>query len=75
MTVLPAKVGVRSKPVIKVTPLLLTLSQQMRFRRKYGSNAYSEDSKELRLEVAANGATPAEILQLLQEVTEVSAAN
>ena len=75
VTVLPAKVGVRSKPVIKVTPLLLTLSQQLRFRRKYGSNAYSEDSKELRLEVAANGATPAEILQLLQEVTEVSAAN
>jgi transcription-repair coupling factor (superfamily II helicase) len=75
VTVLPAKVGVRSKPVVKVTPLLLSLSQQMRFRRKYGSNAYSEDSKELRLEVAANGASPADILQLLQEVTEVSATN
>jgi transcription-repair coupling factor (superfamily II helicase) len=75
VTVLPAKVGVRSKPVIKVTPLLLSLSQQMRFRRKYGSNAYSEDSKELRLEVAANAASPADVLQLLQEVTEVSATN
>ena len=75
VTVLPAKVGVRSKPVIKVTPLLLTLSQQMRFRRKYGSNAYSEDSKELRLEVATNGSSPADILQLLQEATEVSSVN
>ena len=75
VTVLPAKVGVRSKPVVKVTPLLLSLSQQMRFRRKYGSYAYSEDSKELRLEVAPNGASPADILQLLQEVTEVSATN
>ncbi len=75
VSVLPAKVGIRSKPVIKITPLVMTLSQQMRFRRKYGSNAYSEDSKELRLEVTVNGATPADILQLLQEITEVSGAN
>jgi transcription-repair coupling factor (superfamily II helicase) len=34
VVVLPARVGIRTKPVVKVTPLELSLSQQMRVRRR-----------------------------------------
>jgi transcription-repair coupling factor (superfamily II helicase) len=68
VSVLAAKVGVRSKPVIKVAPLELTLSQQMRLRRRYGSRAYNEDTKELRIEVENADASPGAILTLLGEL-------
>jgi transcription-repair coupling factor (superfamily II helicase) len=69
--VMPARVGVRSKPVVKMGPLDLSLSQQMRLRRKYGSRTYDEDTKELRLEVAPVDATPGALLGLLHELVAV----
>jgi transcription-repair coupling factor (superfamily II helicase) len=70
--VLPARVGVRSKPVLRLGPLSLTLSQQLRLRRAYGSTAYNDTTKELRLERAANEVSPHAILALLEEVSESS---
>jgi transcription-repair coupling factor (superfamily II helicase) len=54
LVVMPAKVGVRSKPVVKLGPLELSLSQQMRLRRLHGSRAYVEATKELRIEVTSD---------------------
>jgi transcription-repair coupling factor (superfamily II helicase) len=66
LSVLPAKVGVRSKPVVRMTPLELSLSQQMRVRRQYGSRAYDEATKEFRVEVGADDATPKALLVLVR---------
>ncbi|NNN10005.1 MAG: transcription-repair coupling factor [Acidimicrobiaceae bacterium] len=49
--VLPAKVGVRSQPVVRLNPLDLSVSAQMRVRRRFGSRAYSEETKEFRCEM------------------------
>jgi transcription-repair coupling factor (superfamily II helicase) len=68
VAVLPARVGVRSKPVLKMGPLSLTLSQQLRTRRTYGSSAYNESTKELRVELAPSAATSSAILSLLHEL-------
>jgi transcription-repair coupling factor (superfamily II helicase) len=68
VSVLAAKVGVRTKPVIKLGPLELTLSQQMRLRRRLGSQAFSDTTKELRLEVDGADASPRAILTLLGEL-------
>jgi transcription-repair coupling factor (superfamily II helicase) len=72
VSVLAAKVGVRSKPVIKVGPLDLTLSQQLRLRRRHGSRAYTEVTKELRIEVENADASPRAILTLLGELVAVA---
>jgi len=68
VAVLPVKVGVRSKPVVRMAPLELSFSQQLRLRRKHGSRAYDETTKELRLEVAPEAASPAALLALLGEI-------
>jgi transcription-repair coupling factor (superfamily II helicase) len=73
VVVLPAKVGVRSKPVVKLGPLELSLSQQMRLRRLHGSRAYVEATKELRIEVAPEDATPRALLELLRQLVAVTA--
>jgi len=77
VAVLPARVGVRSTPVVRLGPLDLTLSQQMRLRRARGSRAYDEDTKELRIELAPGEATPRHLLELVAHVvsapTEVPA--
>ena len=69
LQVLPAKVGVRSKPVIKMSPLRLTMSQQMRVRRRFGSYAYDDSSTELKVEVAPADASVNAVITLLQELT------
>jgi transcription-repair coupling factor (superfamily II helicase) len=66
LSVLPAKIGVRSKPVVRLLPLDLTLSQQMRIRRKHGSRAFDEDTKEFRIEVGASEVSPRALLELLR---------
>jgi transcription-repair coupling factor (superfamily II helicase) len=68
VAVLPARMGVRSKPVLKMGPLTLTLSQQLRLRRAYGSSAYNESTKEFRVELAASDTTPRAITLLLDEL-------
>lgn len=72
VAVLPVKVGVRSKPVVRMTPLELSLSQQLRLRRRHGSRAYDETTKELRLEVGLDAASPAALLALLRETLAVT---
>ncbi len=68
LQVLPAKVGVRTHPVVKVSPLDLTLSAQMRVRRRFGSRAYSEATKEFRSEVP-EAVTSSALVTLLDELT------
>ncbi len=65
VVVAPAKVGVRSRPVARIGPLTLTFSQQLRLRRRYGSRAYREDTKDLRLELDASSSTPRALVELL----------
>jgi transcription-repair coupling factor (superfamily II helicase) len=64
----PAKVGVRSKPVAKLSPLDLPISSQLRLRRLYGSRAYDEFSKEIRLELDAKTASPEPLIELLRDL-------
>ena len=71
VVVRPIKVGVRSKPHVRIGPLELSLSQQLRLRRRHGSRAYDESTHELRLDVAPEGTTPAALLGLLGEVAAV----
>jgi transcription-repair coupling factor (superfamily II helicase) len=73
VVVMPAKVGVRSKPVVKLGPLDLAVSQQMRLRRMHGSRAYVEATKELRIEVSPEDASPKALLRLLEELMAVTA--
>ena len=72
VVVLPARVGVRSRPVVKLGPLDLTLSQQLRLRRTLGSRVYDEDTKELRVEVSDAGATPRALLTMLRSLVDVA---
>ena len=74
VVVAPARVGVRSRPLVKAGPLTLTMSQQVRLRRRYGSGAYHESTKELRLEVAPGEATPGALCELLGELVSGDAA-
>jgi len=73
VVVMPAKVGVRSKPVVKMGPLELAVSQQTRLRRLHGSRAYVEATKELRIELEPDGASPRDLLDLLGELVAVPA--
>ncbi len=75
IVVLPARVGIRSRPVVKMGPLDLSLSQQIRARRTLGSRSYDEDAKELRVEVAPDGATPRALLDLLESLVAVEVSN
>jgi len=73
VVVMAAKVGVRSKPVVKMGPLELALSQRTRLRRLHGSRAYVEATKELRIELEADRASPRALLELLGELVAVPA--
>ena len=72
VVVLAAKVGVRSRPVVKLGPLDLSVSQQTRLRRLHGSRAYIEATKELRIELDANDATPRALVDLLSQLVAVT---
>ncbi|MGB8197664.1 MAG: transcription-repair coupling factor [Acidimicrobiales bacterium] len=72
VVVLPARVGIRTKPVVKISPLELSLSQQMRVRRTLGSRVYDEGTKELRVEVAQGGASPRALLEMVHSLVDVA---
>ncbi len=72
LAVLPAKIGVRSRPVVRLGPLALSLSQQMRVRRLFGSRAYDEATKEFRVDLNDNEVTPGALLTLLANVAAES---
>jgi transcription-repair coupling factor (superfamily II helicase) len=66
LQVLAAKVGVRSQPVVRLSPLELSLSTQMRVRRRYGSRAYNDETKEFRCEIP--GVTTPALVALVEEL-------
>ncbi len=68
LRVAPAQVGVRSKPVVRIGPLRLSLSQQLRLRRQYGSRAYDESTHEVRLELSADAVGPSRLRAVLDEM-------
>ncbi len=68
LQVLPAKVGVRSRPVVKMKPLALSLSQQMRLRRQYGSAAYNETLREFRTEVTPEACSAGALIDLVKDI-------
>jgi transcription-repair coupling factor (superfamily II helicase) len=72
VVVLPARVGIRTKPVVKISPLELSLSQQMRVRRTLGSRVYDEGTKELRVEVNSDAASPRALLNMVRALVEVA---
>ena len=65
VSVAPAKVGVRSKPLVRLGPVQLGVAAQMRVRRRFGSRAYSEDTREFRCEM--DGTVDAATLRALLE--------
>ena len=68
LVVLGAKVGVRSKPVVKMGPLAWSVTQQMRARRRFGSRAFDEATRELRVELERGDVTARGLLELVREV-------
>jgi len=68
VVVSPARVGIRSRPVVKLGPLSLSVSQQIRLRRTHGSSAYNESTKEMRVELSPSGVTPKALVTLLRDV-------
>jgi transcription-repair coupling factor (superfamily II helicase) len=60
--------GLRSTSIIKVSPLEVPLSSQMRLRRLYGERAYDETAKEVRIEMAPRDVTVSTLRDLLNEL-------
>ena len=68
LSVLPARVGGRSIPLVKLSPLPLPASAQMRVRRLLGDRAYDEHSATLRFELTEQRSAPSELRRLLDEI-------
>ena len=68
LVVQPAKVGVRSYPVVKIQPLSLSFSQQMKVRRLYGSQSYNEATREIRIEIERGTVEPLELVEILTSI-------
>jgi transcription-repair coupling factor (superfamily II helicase) len=64
----PARVGVRSRPVAKLSPLALALSAQLRLRRVHGAGAYDEALGQVRVELDAAESSPAPLIALLRDL-------
>ena len=75
LVVMPARTGVRSKPLVRMGPLALSVSAQMSVRRRLGARAYDEVSRELRVERTPAEVTPAALRDLLVEMVGPSSAN
>jgi transcription-repair coupling factor (superfamily II helicase) len=75
VVVAPAKVGVRSRPVLRLGPLNLAVSAQTRVRRRFGARAYTDSTKELRVELAPSDADAVAITALLEELAPVGSGS
>jgi transcription-repair coupling factor (superfamily II helicase) len=76
VVVMPARAGVRSRPVVRLGPISLALSQQLRVRRTYGSSAFNDSTHEFRVERNPKEVTPSALSALILDVhaaTEASA--
>jgi len=67
VVVMPARVGIRSAPVVRVSPVTLSVSQQVRLRRRHGSRAYDEAQAEVRVELAPDAVSPRALRDLMAE--------
>ena len=67
LSVSPARPGVRTTPLIRVAPLTLSVSQQIRLRRLHSSKSYDETAREVRVESASLTSAPA-LLAWLNEL-------
>jgi len=72
LQILPAKVGIRSHPVLKASPVTLSMSQQMRLRRRFGSGGFNDETRELKIELSAAQASATGVLALLEELFETA---
>jgi hypothetical protein len=52
----------------------LTVSQQLRVRRSYGSRAYDDQTKEFRAELSSNAVSPGSVLALVRGLVAESVA-
>ena len=68
LSVMPARPGMRSVPLARISPLTLKASAQIRARRLLGERAYDEGSKTLRVELTARRSAPSELRALLDEL-------
>ncbi len=68
VVVQPAKVGVRSRPLAKASPLDLTLSAQMRLRRLHGNRAYDDVARQLRIELDPAASPARALIELLSDL-------
>ena len=73
LVVQPAKVGVRTFPVVKIQPVELSFSQQVKLRRLYGSQSYNESGREVRIEIQARTVEPLELVEILREIVGTEA--
>jgi len=72
LQVLPIKVGIRSKPLLKASPVTLSMSQQMRLRRRFGSGGFNDETRELKIELAPDQASAPGIVALFEELFETA---
>ena len=68
LSVMPARPGMRSVPLARISPLVLPVSAQMRARRLLGERAYDEGSKTLKVELTARRSAPSELRALLDDL-------
>jgi transcription-repair coupling factor (superfamily II helicase) len=68
LSVLPARPGLRSVPLARISPLTLPISAQIRVRRLLGERAYDEASKMLKVELTARRSAPSELRSLLDDL-------
>jgi transcription-repair coupling factor (superfamily II helicase) len=68
VTVQPARVGVRSAPVARLSPLTLPISSQMRVRRLFGRHAYDESTRTVRVDLDLTATSPAPLIALLRDL-------
>ena len=68
LSVMPARPGIRSVPLARISPMVLPVSAQMRARRLLGDRAYDEASKTLKVELTARRSAPSELRSLLDEL-------
>lgn len=65
---MPARPGIRSVPVAKISPLAMPVSAQIRARRLLGERAYDEESKVLKVELTQGRSAPSELRAMLDDL-------
>jgi hypothetical protein len=59
---------------VKIQPLVLSFSQQMKVRRLFGSQAYNESTHEIRIEIEARTIEPLELVEVILSIVDTEPA-